>query len=97
MHQDTSMETTTVTYRVSKRLHEELRRAARRRGVSQNAFVRESLENAVLGSLASPADKASLTAVLWISDYLRVASKRDKDELARMWQTAEIKAEELLA
>lgn len=88
---------TAMTLRLPASLHEELRKAARVRGLSVAQFARETIEAAVLGTCSDAAEKASLTAVLWISDYLRVASKRDKSELARMWESAETRAESLLS
>jgi hypothetical protein len=85
-----------ITYRMPKLLHEELQRAARRRGISQNAFVVESLERIIMGTATNPADKFSLKTLIWISEYLMTATKRDKDDVARLWEIAESKAEALL-
>ena len=87
---------TAMTLRLPAALHDEMKKAARVRGFSAAQFAREVIEGAVLGGGSDVAQRASLTAVLWISDYLRVASKRDKDELAQMWEAAEHSAESLL-
>lgn len=87
---------TAMTLRLPAALHDEMKKAARVRGLSVTQFAREVIETAVLGTCGNAAEKASLTAVLWVSDYLRMASKRDKNELAAMWEAAEIRAEDLL-
>jgi len=96
MNRENSSEMTAITFRLPKDLHEELQRAARRRGVSQNTFVRESLGRAVLGCFAKPADRTSLSTVIWISEYLMRATKHDQEEVDRLWEIAENKADAIL-
>ena len=49
-----------------------------------------------MGTASNPADKFSLKTLIWISEYLMTATKRDKDDVARLWEIAESKAEALL-
>ena len=87
---------TAMTFRMSPTLHEELMRTARRRGVSAAKIVREAVASAVLGTRSMAADKMSLSTVIWISEYLMAATKRDKEEVARLWEVAESKADAIL-
>lgn len=85
-----------VTYRMPANLHEEVQRTARRLGISQSKFVRDTIEQAVLGTRCHTADRVSLSTVIWISEYLMAATKRDKEDVARLWEIAEGKADAIL-
>ena len=59
-----------MTIRLPTNVHEEMKRAARRRGVSAAQFVRDVIEKALFGASCKTADKTSLSTVIWISEYL---------------------------